>query len=244
MGARWLALALVAGCATAGPEDKFDNRPDSSIVVLGDSSVPIDGARPIDAAPLVDATAQVVMSETTSTNVAQGNSFSCNATNVTSGQNSYYRVFTLSDFGVTDTLQVTNVTFSVETAVGTAGTQPATINLGTYSGATGGTTLDLTKITAVNTMAISIPDSTGGSVATPITGTIAGGSSAIVELRIPDGTASGDEFFIGSNNGGENKPGYIMATKCSISTPTTMKSLAAANGLPEPDILVTLTGTH
>jgi hypothetical protein len=241
---RCFALVLLVGCATAGRDNNIFDTTDSGIVVLGDADKLIDAARPIDARPIDAAPVPLTMTETTSLNVAQGNSFSCNAANITSGQNSYYRVFTLSDFQVTDIFHVNNVTFAVETAVGQGGTQPATINLGTYTGALGGTTLDTTQITPLTSAPISIPNSTGGTVSTPITADVAPGSSLIVEIRVPDGAATSDELFIGSNNGGETKPVYILATSCSINSPTTMASIAATNGLPEPDVVLTVTGTH
>jgi len=237
---------LLVGCATAGRDNNIFDTTDSGIVVLGDAdpSHPIDAARPIDARPIDAAPVPLTMMETTSQTVAQANSFSCNAANVTSGQNSYYRVFTLSDYQVSDIFHVNNVTFAVETAVGQGGTQPATINLGTYTGALGGTTLDTAQITPLTSAPISIPNSTGGTVSTPITADVAPGSSLIVEIRVPDGAATSDEFFIGSNNGGESKPVYILAPSCALNAPTTMASIAAANMLPEPDVVLTVSGTH
>jgi hypothetical protein len=242
-----IGLVALSACASAGRED-ITIHPDakgsgsgSDAEILIDAPLSIDAPTPIDAAPQ-----PVTMLETTSQTVAQGNSFNCNAANVTA-ENSYYRVFTLADFGVTTTLHVTNVTFLVESAVaGAGGQQPAQVKLGTYAGTIGAVTLDLTKVTAVNAASIMIPDSTGGTVSTPITADIPGGSNLIVEIFIPDGMAANNVMFIGSNNGGENKPGYIRAPTCSLATPTTMKSIAAAQSppLPEPDILITVSGTH
>ncbi len=247
------ALALF-GCANANlaqgtPPDGGGKDVDAPRAHEIDAA--IDAPRPIDAPPpMIDAPQSggpVTLSQTTSAQVVAGNSFNCNYGSPTfyTAENSYYRVFRLADYGITNTLHVTSVQFLVETALSGGGTgQPATVNIGTYAGTVGAVTLDTTQVTQVATANITIPDGNATTVVAPIAGDIAAGTNLIVEILIPDGNAASNEFFIGSNSAGESQPGYIRAPTCATTSPTTFASIAAANSLAANDIILTVSGAH
>ncbi|HEX3477822.1 MAG TPA: hypothetical protein VHT91_22525 [Kofleriaceae bacterium] len=238
---RWLLICLaIAGCARAGRENSIiggltDARPS------GDAdTVPAPDASPIDAPPQ-----QVTLTQTASNGITRNNSFGCVDSGITHS-NSYYRVFKLADHAITTTLHVTQVVFGIEAAAagGVAVSQPATLRLGTYSGTPGGTTLDLSLVRMVNSMDIQIPDGSATRMAVPITGDIAPTTSVIVELAIPDGTADGNEFFVGTNTDVERAPGYTLGPDCGVTSPTSMQSIAddPANMFGNVHLVMTVTG--
>ena len=187
------------------------------------------------------------LSETTSTTIVANNSIACsNANTGLTEQNTYYRVFSLSSFGITTPFQVTSVTFQVEYAVSVP---TSTLTVGTYSGTVGGTTLTAADIAAVQTdSTVSIPNADDddpppnpGTVTVPISATIPAGSNVAVELAVP----AGGTFYIGTSSSGESDPGYVSSSgtgACSPpgATPTSMTSLGSGS----EDILLTVTGTY
>ena len=243
---RWFLLSLaIAGCASAGKGNSIiGGLTDAGVRGDGnDNNFPLPDASPIDAPPQ-----QVTLTQTTSNAIAHNNSFACIVPN--SGgvgfQNSYYRVFTPSDAGLTTTLHITQIAFGIESAsAGTGTMQPASIKLGTYTGTLAGTTLDLSKVQPITSANIQISDGEGTTMTVPITADLAPAANLIVELAIPDGTAAGNSFFIGTNTAGERKPGYTRAVACGLSNPTTMASVAltvpGSSGVA--DIIMTVTGT-
>ena len=217
----------------------------------GSGGAPADGRTDddaaIDAVP-IDAPPQAVTLSQNQSPTPNGQSFACSQTpgNYTR-ENSYYRVFQLSDHGITGTLQFSQVSFAVQqaNAGGVAVTQAAQLKIGAYGGTAGGSSIDLAQITPITATAVSIPDSGTSVVNVPITGSITGGN-LVVELAIPDGAAAQNVFFIGTNAAGETKPGYIRSPICNVVTPTGMNGLGAAQNppLPKADIIMSVTGVH
>ena len=213
-----------------------------------------DGATvpPVDAAPLPDSPPgqqQVTLSQTNDMTPAAGKGIACGRGGLfpSTADNSWYRVFKLTDYQINGAFNVQRVTFYSDYAYAGSGvTQPATLKIGTYSGTLDADTLATGSITPITSMPITIPDNTGApaAVATNITATIPAGSNLIVEVALPDGAATLNEFYIGVSAGGEQKKGYIRATPstCNMVTPT---SLVSATGLNRPDnsVLLTVTGT-
>lgn len=225
---RLLVCLAIAGCARAG-------EPNSIIGGLNDArshsdadDIPGPDASTIDAPPQ-----QVTLTQTASNGITLNNSFGCVVGGKTL-QNSYYRVFTLADFHVTTTLHIMKVDFGIQTAMagGGAATQPATVHLGTYGAVPQGTTLDLALVRSLGSVSIQIPNGSATSMSVPITGDVAPTTSVIVELAIPDGSAVGHRFFIGTNTDTEHAPGYTLGPDCGVTTPTSMQSIADGN----PDI--------
>ena len=232
-----LVCLAIAGCARAGQENSIiggliDAGPRGDAVLEPDAS-------PIDAPP-----AQVTLSQTTSGQLSPGLSFNCHR--ITTGatrENSYYRVFALSDHGVAGMLHVTQVGFGIDTAAaGAGGMQPATVRLATYGGTPGGPTLDSSLIRALASVDIQIPDGNGTRMTVPIEADVAPAANLLVELFIPDGLAAGHHFLIGANDLGERQPGYTRGPDCGVTAPTSMASIATENMLDEADIVLTVTG--
>jgi hypothetical protein len=261
----YLTIAL-AGCATAsfdaredaagGGSGSVDERPDGGPMGMGkDATV----TPPVDAAPLPDAPPnmqQVTLSQTNDNTLAAGKAIACSSRDpifnlpVGTRDNSWYRVFKLSDYGINGAFQLQRVTFWTDYAyAGTGTTQPATIKVGTYSGTLEADTLDTTKITSLATQAVTIPDADSANGADPpidtnISATVPAGSNLIVEIALPDGYNDGNFFYLGVSAGGEAKKGYLRATPsgCNMTSP---KSLVSATGLNRADnaALITVTGT-
>jgi hypothetical protein len=238
---RWLPTCLaLAGCASAGPQNTI-------VGGVADAGTGDSRGAAADAAE-----GEVTLVETTSNSLALGRSFACVLSPFTL-ENSYYRVFTPADHGVSGTLHVTHVDFAIDTAkAATGGSQPGKINLGTYTGVPGAATLDLSLVTPLSSTDITIPDGpdgpdrSGTQMTVPITADVAADAHLLVELFIPKGVDSntatmGNVFLIGMSGDPERQPGYTRGPGCGTSTPVTMQSLAGTDDAFV--ILMTVTGT-
>ena len=160
-------------------------------------------------------------------NITTGNSVSCNAGGLHT-DNSYYRVYDLAgDFGITQTIEVDEVSFGVEQAVGATGSQPVTINLYTLVGP-----LNTANLTLIGSEAASVPDSASGTVyAVPVSPEVVvpAGSVLVVEVFTPNGQTTGNSFFIGSNADPETDPSYLRAADCGVAQPTATGAIGFPN---------------
>ncbi len=168
-------------------------------------------------------------------NIVTGNSVSCNAGGL-HADNSYFRAFTLSDFGITDDFTVSQVEIGVEQAIGATGTQPVTCNLYTSSqvfpaGYPG-------SLTLIGTVDASVPDQSLTLYTFDVSGVAPAGSQLVVEIFTPDGQTAGNSFYIGSNTAGESAPSYLLAGDCGITTPTATSAI----GFPDMNIVMSVTG--
>jgi hypothetical protein len=249
-----MLLAFVVGgtaCAQAHNDASLGGRPDAGGITVHDSNNGGDD----DSSTTPDAPMQhpdgttgggtMTLTQTMDQTVAVNNSLGCGSSGGIA-QNSYYRVFPLSDFNISGPFSVTNVTFKVEYA---SSSPAATVIVGTYAG-TPTNTLTKSSITPIQTVSnVAIPDADAdqaampGTVDVPISATIPAGSNVLVEVDVPAGTGF---FYVGTSTGGETKPGYIStastATGCNPpgATPTSMTSVAGT----QADILLTVTGTY
>jgi hypothetical protein len=252
-------VLVVAGCASAERVEAVGGRPDGGPGGGGGSGTGKDAdiLPPVDAAPLPDAPPgqqQITLSQTNDQTLAVEKTVACGSSvggiPLGTSDNSWYRVFKLSDHGVTGAFTVQRVTFYSDYAyAGTGTTQPATIKIGTYAGTLEADTLVPASITNITTQAITIPDANSADgidppVITDLTATIPAGSNLIVEVSLPNGVNDGNFFYIGVSAGGETKKGYIRATPagCNMTSP---KSLVSPTGLNKPDnaVMLTVTGT-
>ena len=188
---------------------------------------------PFGQGTLLDVPAVTITHSVSDTIIA--GSVACNAGGIHT-DNSYYRAFTLADFGITQDFNVTMVEIGIEQANGGGGTQPITVNLWTSSqpfpnGFPG-------SLTQIGTANINVPDQALTLFQIPVTGTAPAGSELVVEIFTPDGTAGGNSFFIGSNSLGQTGPSYILAAACGITVPTDL----AAIGFPNMHIVMSVTG--
>jgi hypothetical protein len=153
--------------------------------------------------------------------------FACTNADGTTSDTSWYRVFSLSEAGVTGDFAVDRITLGVATVVGTVTVEGA---VGTYSGTFGGGTLDTTKISKL-AMASSMLMPTGIAALDTIslTATIPAGSNLLVEIDVPDQNGTGNQVNIGSTDASQAHPAYLRAPKCGQTVPTTTTGAGLAN---------------
>ncbi|HEU4733213.1 MAG TPA: hypothetical protein VFT22_35215 [Kofleriaceae bacterium] len=241
---RWSLVSLaIAGCASAGKGNSIIG----GITDAGGDFPALD-ASSIDAPP-----EQITLDQNVSSTVTRANTFVCLSSTDRSftAQNSFYRLFALDDFNITTVLHVTQVDFAIEAADAgpSAVEQPAQLTLASYGAVPAGTALDPSQIRTITSLDIKIPNGAGIRMSVPITADVAPGTRLLVELSVPDGTATSSAFVIGSNSQGERGPGYLSTTDraCDLPDPTTMESIRLAHPelmLSEADILLTVTGTR
>jgi hypothetical protein len=244
-----IAGMLLAACATAdggGDDDTVDSgivlRPDASMQQGTPDAMPQQGtpdAMPQqstpDAMPMGNPV-PITLSHSTSQNIVSLNSVACsNQTTGATRENHYYRIFDLGGFGVTSALTVTSVDVAIETAVGAAGSQSATLIVHTLTG-----TLETGTLTPITTLPVTVTDQDLTILNIPIAATVPAGSQMVIEFSTPDGDIIGNTLYIGSNSLGESSPSYLTAVDCGINTPSTTTSI----GFPEMQIVMNVQGTH
>ena len=206
-------------------------------------------------------TACSTITQSSSQAITSLNSVSCN-NGIGHTDNSYYRAFTLSSFGISGAWNIQSVDIGVEEAsTGNAGvpsngktgfskssgkgskgvkapnaTQPISVKLYTSSMAfPAGFPGSLTLIGQTNT---TVADQSLTIINIPVTGTAPAGSQLVVEVFTPNGEAAGNLFFIGSNAAAETGPSYLRAPDCGVNNPTT----TAALGFPNMHIVMNVNG--
>src|SRR5882757_7443879 len=123
-----LCCLAITGCATAGPGNEIVG----GLTDAGTEGRPGRGGPDAPSAP-----ADLILSQTASSDVIADNSFDCPG-----DANSFFRVFTPSDDGVTNTFVVAEVDFGIQAA---SDDIAATMKLVPYTG-TPGDTLDPTLL--------------------------------------------------------------------------------------------------
>lgn len=228
-----MVIMVLGGCASASLDNGGNAGDDGGPTddAGTDGSITIDGAPdavPIDAAPM-----QVTVTQSTSQAIAAG-APTCNNGSVTR-ENHFYRVFPLSDHGITGPFQVQNVQFGVRQA---EGGHTVTLNVGTYGGAyaPGAAGLDPAQFAPIATTSLAITNGGNYMVTAPIALTIPAGGKLMVEIVSPN---TGDIFVPASNSGGETYPGFLRSPQCDNS----IKSFAAI-GFPAAHLVMNVTGMH
>jgi hypothetical protein len=166
--------------------------------------------------------------------------------NTTAGytsRNSYYRVFTLSDYGVTGVFHVTGVDFVVSAA---ANSPALTVGIGTYNGTTGGQTITKANITITQSVPYTPGNTTSAvPVHVPITADISGNLVVEIDQTVAGTVGTPYQFYIGANEAGETKPGYISTPDCTgLGTPISMDYEAQHLATPtHSNMVLTVTGS-
>jgi subtilisin family serine protease len=178
-----------------------------------------------------------VITESTSQEIVSGNSVSCNSGGITA-QNSYWRAFNMSTFTGGAEYDITSVDVGIEQATaGSGGNQPATINLYANHGSPfpGGDW----QSNLIASAPVTIPDQAAMVFNQAIAAAVAAGTLELVmELNIPDGSAQGNQFFVGSNTDPETAPSYLSAADCGITDPTPTGDI----GFPDMHIVFNVNG--
>jgi hypothetical protein len=223
-GVKRLVLACVAlvGCATAGPGNE---------IIGGLTDAGTEGGRGTDGG---GTPVDVTLSQTSSSDVVANNSFDCGEV-----KNSFFRVFTPREQGITNDFTVAEVDFGIQSA---SDAIAATMTILPYTG-TPGDTLDMASLgTALVTQTVQIAaTTTTTTMRVPIAATIPATTTFAVELDVP-GPA---DLYIGTNTGTETHPGYILAPDCQINVPTKMQTVADTNKLGTTVVMVmSVNGAH
>ena len=178
---------------------------------------------------LGDAPIPATLSETTNSVVGTDILAQCDPSNAsTTDAATWYRAFQLSDphFGITDTFDVTQVSFGVERALGGLGinTVNVTVAVGLFSGDVSATTIDVADIMLFPpTISVPVPNSeTPQTLSTSINATIPAGGTFIVEVSAPKFTNEG-YFTFGATDAmpGEWLHGWILCDSAAIEAQTT-----------------------
>ncbi len=162
----------------------------------------------------------------------------CTNPDGTTPNESWFRLFSLAQSGVSGTFHVEHVTIGVCFAVGMPDVQ---LKLSTYGGGLNDTMLDVSKVTALaqNTVAIP-PTQITELVQAPITTDVPAGSLLLVEVGVIDLNGTGEQFNMGMTAASETKPGYLKSPLCGPTAPTT----TTAAGLPNAHVVLTVTGSQ
>lgn len=169
------------------------------------------------------------ITQSTSQSILSGNSVSCNSAGIHT-DNYYARQFTLANFGITQPWVVSAVSFGVEAAVGTGGTQNVTVDL--FDGGTAGA---LGANVGTATAAV-----TDGSLFIQSVSILGAGAvnSGSLWVRVFTPAVGSNSFFIGSNNLGQSGPSFLRADACGV---TTLTDTAQIN-FPNMHVVMNVTG--
>jgi hypothetical protein len=148
--------------------------------------------------------------------ITVGNSVACND-GVAHTDNSYIRVYDLAvDFSITTDIVVSSVDVGIEQATASDGAQPVQVNLYTTT-ANPPTFADLTLLSSTD---FDYADNAGVVSNFDVTDTtVPANSVLVVEFFTPNGQATGELLFVGSNANGENDPTYLAAADCGVAEP-------------------------
>lgn len=148
-----------------------------------------------------------------------------NAAGAYTTQNSYWRLFDLSEFGITEDVTVTDVDMGIRVTFNGNPPQTSTLNFWAVDG-----DFTIANLTLIGSSDFELNDEMSGDpqiVNIPVEGiTIPGGSTFAFEWDAPSGdpaeTGLDQPFDIryGFNDLGETGPTYLSSENCSISEPT------------------------
>ncbi|SDI65326.1 Por secretion system C-terminal sorting domain-containing protein [Chryseobacterium taeanense] len=170
---------------------------------------------------------QVITQSSTPTVIATSGSVACgNSTAGYTADNSYLRVFKLSDYGISYAYKITNIAFGVQTA-----NNAFPVDVTVYNW-TGGTFPTGTP-TELATVPVNLTAASAGTVVNTgatLNANVPAGGTFVVEI-FHDGTNTTppQQFYMGTNAGAQTGPSYIVSETCSILTPTATGTGALAS---------------
>ncbi|SEM83339.1 Por secretion system C-terminal sorting domain-containing protein [Chryseobacterium taichungense] len=209
--------------------------------------------------------AQVITQNATPNTVAATGSVACasgsTSTNYYTADNSYLRLFKLSDYGINYNYRITNIAFGVQLASRTiagsstdvGGAFPVEVWLYTTSA----TTLDPLDLTSVSgdTPLTTVNVSSANNAAMVNTGTsvnqiIPAGSNFVIEIWHDGatghtGTSSNpyERFYMGTNTSAQTGPSYLVSETCGLTDPIATGTGALA-GFASAKWVMTITGQN
>lgn len=216
---RAVFLVVLVAC---GPADPADETPQSDYP--GES---FENPYPVQ---------RVRLQQTDDTEIAPSLSLACSDANGTK-ENSWYRIFKLTDFGIENTFTVHRVNFGVQTAIGA---NRVKVSLGTYAGNAGAVELDATKIDVLGMTTIGVPEGKAYMAQANFAGLeIPAGSNLVVEIKT-EGFGEGRYFYLGATESTEMIPGYLRAPTCDTPNPR----MTSALGYLQTHLVIAVSGSH
>jgi len=183
---------------------------------------------------------QVITQNATPNTVATTGSVACGSqVDGYTSDNSYYRIFTLADYGITYDYKITNVAFGVQTANVAF---PVEVNLYTWVGTfpTGTPTFLATADVNVTPASVGTMVNTG----TNLVPVVPSGSKLLVEIfHDGEGTTPPQNFYLGTHPGAQTGPSYLASEACGITTPLATGTGALA-GFASARWVITVTGQN
>lgn len=168
--------------------------------------------------------------------VATGLSLACSDPNGTK-ENSWYRLFKLTDFGVDKPFQVNRVNFGVQTAIGD---QRVKVSIGTYAGNAGSVELDLTKVDMLGLNTIAVPEGKQQMMQATFPGIVVQpDANLLVEIKT-EGIAEGSFFYLGATQSPELMPGYLRSPTCNTPSPL----MTSALGYSQTHLVISVSGAY
>jgi hypothetical protein len=173
-------------------------------------------------------------------NIVDLNSVACEQQFDVVSDNTFYRSFILSDFGITGDYDITSVDYGIENMSG-APAEGYPVKVSIYATDSTFPEGNLTLLSEVTEM---ITNQHLQMHSTPITATIPSGNEFVVSVSIEsdavtDGGNGEVSFQIGSNSDGEIRPAYLKAPACSLPNPVTFASM----GWPNVHVIMNVKGT-
>jgi hypothetical protein len=174
------------------------------------------------AAPNVPAS-ETVLTHSSSQEIVPVNSAACNG-----GPTQVLRTFTLSDFGIDDSFDVSEVQFGVENNMQA---QDVTVNLYTLDGE-----FVRANLTKIGTATTNLPAQEGTIVSVPVEGNVPAGGTLVAEIS----NEIGATFYVGSNKEPETAPTYIASEFCNIPEPEPTSAI----DFPDMHAVINVVGSH
>ncbi len=178
--------------------------------------------------------AQVILTQSVDpVNVTDGGVACWDSTGGTFSNNSFYRAYVLDDFGVTGDFVITEVQYGQGSA-----DEGKQIFVNIYTADTDDLAVATLSFVATGSHTSTAADDLS-LVTVEVDATIPAGSIVVFEVNAPDsGTNTGETFFPGINNAGENDDSYLAALDCAITEPTP----ATAIGFPDNQYVMNVIG--
>jgi hypothetical protein len=179
--------------------------------------------------PDFNMTQPVSLTQSTSQDLVFGTSMAC--FDWASGNtlaNSYYRVYDLPTYGITDSLKVNGIEIGIEEATTSVGQQLLAVKLYTLNG-----DFVVSNLTLIASANYTITDQVLTKVTLPITAVVPAGSKLVVEVYSPNLSSDNNLFYLGANSEPETGSSYIRSVACQIDEPTPTDDL----GLPSHYII-------
>ena len=176
------------------------------------------------------------LEQTADSAVAPAMSLACSDYNGTK-ENSWYRVFSLTQLGVVGPFTVNRVNFGVQTAIGD---QRVKVSIGTYAGDAGAVELDLAKIDMLGLTTIGVPEGKNELMQAVFPAIkVPADTNLVVEIKT-EGIGDGRFFYLGATQSPETVPGYLRAPTCN--TPNPM--MTSALGYSQTHLIIAVSGTY